>query len=344
MFMNIYGFTLNKLRNYFAEIGENPAKAKLLFNGIYKNNITDFSDFNFADRVTRRLTADLEFSLPEVVRKTECEDTAKLLLQLSDGEYAETVLMRQHFGNCICVSTQVGCNMGCKFCRSGLMKKRRDLSTAEITGQLLAISREFSCKIDGVSVMGIGEPFDNIEAVCDFCELISDDNGLAVGRRHITVSTCGLVPGIMKFAESPSPCSLAVSLHAPNDELRSRIMPVNKKYHIAEVLKAAEYFSEKTHKRVTLEYILLGGVNDSLEHAKQLAELIGGHDFYVNLIPYNTADSDFHKSDNERISEFCAVLKNHGVIATKRREFGAELKAACGQLSADYRNENFMQE
>lgn len=337
--MNIYGFTLDKLKRYFVEIGENPAKAKLLFNGIYKENITDFRKFNFAERIIRCLDKDFEFSLPEVVRKTECEDAAKLLLRLSDGEYAETVLMRQRFGHCICVSTQIGCNMGCAFCRSGLMKKRRNLNTSEIVGQLFAISREFSCKIDGVSVMGIGEPFDNLEAVCDFCELISDDNGLAVGRRHITVSTCGLVPGIMKFAEAHSPCNLAISLHAPNDELRSSIMPINKKYPIAEVLHAAEHFSEKTHRRVTLEYVMLGGVNDSLEHAVQLAELIGSRDFYVNLIPYNTTDSDFCKSDNSRISEFCAVLKEHGVIATKRREFGAELKAACGQLSADYRNE-----
>lgn len=336
--MNIYGLTMNKLKEYFTAIGENPAKAKLLFNGIYKENISDFREFDFAGRIIRRLDEDFEFSLPEVVRKTECEDAAKLLLRLSDGQYAETVLMRQRFGNCVCVSTQIGCNMGCTFCQSGLMKKRRNLNTAEITGQLFAISREFSCKIDGVSVMGIGEPFDNLEAVCDFCELISDDNGLAVGKRHITVSTCGLVPGIMKFADSQSPCNLAISLHAPNDELRSSIMPINKKYPIADVLRAAEYFSEKTHKRVTLEYVMLNGINDSLEHAIQLAELIGSHDFYVNLIPYNSTNSNFCKSDISRISEFCAILKDHGVIATKRREFGAELQAACGQLSSDYSN------
>lgn len=335
--MNIYGFTLDNLKEYFSGIGENPAKAKLVFNGIYKSGITDFRQFGFAERITSRLEAELSFSLPEVVQKTECSDTAKLLLKLSDGEFVETVLMRQRFGNCVCVSTQIGCNMGCAFCQSGLMKKRRDLELSEIVGQVLAISREFSCGIDGVSVMGIGEPFDNFENVCRFCDLVSDDNGLAIGRRHITVSTCGIVPGINAFAERERAYSLAISLHAPNDALRSEIMPINRKYPISEILKAAEYFSEKTHKRVTLEYVLLGGFNDSPEHAVQLAELIGARDFYVNLIPYNATDSAFKKPAEGKLSEFCGILKEHGVIATKRREFGAELKAACGQLSADYR-------
>lgn len=335
--MNIYGFTLEELRKYFSDIGENPAKAKTVFNGIYRENKTDFDGYGFAERVTSRLKKDFTFELPEVVRKTECEDAAKLLLKLSDGEYAETVLMRQRFGNCVCVSTQIGCNMGCAFCQSGMMKKRRDLDLSEITGQVLAISREFDCKIDGVSVMGIGEPFDNFETVCRFCDLISDDNGLAIGRRHITVSTCGLVPGIKAFAERERSYSLAISLHAPNDELRSEIMPINRKYPIEKVLKAAEYYSEKTKKRVTLEYILLGGFNDKEEHAVQLAELIGKRDMYVNLIPYNSTDSVYRKPDEGKLSEFCKILKEHGVIATKRREFGAELKAACGQLSADYR-------
>lgn len=337
--MNIYGFTLEELKEYFAGIGENPAKARLVFNGIYKSGIDDFREFGFAERITSRLENDFSFDLPKVVQKTESSDTAKLLLELSDGEYVETVLMRQRFGNCVCVSTQIGCNMGCAFCQSGMMKKRRDLDLSEIVGQVLALSREFSCKIDGVSVMGIGEPFDNFENVCRFCDLVSDDNGLAIGRRHITVSTCGIVPKITAFADQPRSYSLAISLHAPNDALRSEIMPINRKYPIAEVLRAAEYFSEKTHKRVTLEYVLLGGFNDSPEHAVQLAELIGERDLYVNLIPYNATESVFRKPDDGKLSEFCGILKEHGVIATKRREFGAELKAACGQLSADYRKE-----
>lgn len=336
--MNIYGYSPRKLKEYFEYIGENPAKAMIIFDGIYRRRLQSFSEFGFAERIVERLNADFDFALPRVVEKRECEDAAKLLLELSDGEFVETVLMRQAFGNCICVSTQVGCNMGCRFCQSGLLKTRRNLTAAEITGQALAISREFGCHIDGVSVMGIGEPFDNFEAVADFCELVTEDKGLAVGRRHVTVSTCGIVPKIYEYADLPRPCNLAISLHAPDDGLRSALMPINKAYPIAEVMKAAEYFSEKTRRRVTLEYVMLEGVNDSAEHAKKLAELVRGHDFYVNLIPYNSTDGGYEKSSAETVSDFCAVLKENGVIATKRREFGSGLNAACGQLRADYAN------
>lgn len=334
--MNFFGYTLDGLREYFSGIGENPAKAGLLFDGVYKRGVRDFGEFGFSERVTAKLERDLSFGIPSVVERLESEDAAKLLLKLDDGEYVETVLMRQRFGNCVCVSTQVGCNMGCGFCQSGQMKKRRDLKTEEIVGQVLAISGAFSCKIDGVSVMGIGEPFDNFQSTSDFISIVSHDKGLAVGRRHVTVSTCGIVPKIYEYAELPAPCSLAISLHAPNDALRNELMPINRKYGIDEVLKAAEYYSEKTRHRVALEYIMLRGVNDTDKHAVELAQLINGRDFYVNLIPYNSTDSEFQKSDAARLAEFCGVLKENGVIATKRREFGADLKAACGQLRADH--------
>ncbi|MDE6733290.1 MAG: 23S rRNA (adenine(2503)-C(2))-methyltransferase RlmN [Oscillospiraceae bacterium] len=333
--MNLFGYTLDGLRDYFSGIGENPAKAGILFDAVYKRGVRDFAELGFSERVTSRLCGDLSLELPKITEKLESADAAKLLLELSDGELIETVLMRQRFGNCVCVSTQVGCNMGCAFCQSGFMKKRRDLATEEIVGQVLAISSAFDCKIDGVSVMGIGEPFDNFQSVSDFIAIISHDKGLAVGRRHVTVSTCGIVPRIYDYADLPAPCSLAISLHAPNDALRSRLMPINKKYPIADVLDAAEYYSNKTKHRVALEYIMLSGVNDSDEHARELAKIIAGRDFYVNLIPYNSTDSEFTKSDAARLAEFCGVLKDGGVIATKRREFGADLKAACGQLRAD---------
>ena len=334
--MNFFGYTLEGLREYFSGIGENPAKAGMLFDGVYKRGLRGSGEFGFSERVTAKLERDLTFGIPRVVKKLESEDAAKLLLELDDGEFVETVLMRQRFGNCVCVSTQVGCNMGCGFCRSGQLKKRRDLKTEEIVGQILAISEAFDCRVDGVSVMGIGEPFDNFRSVADFIAVVSHDKGLAVGRRHVTVSTCGIVPKIYEYADLPASCSLAISLHAPNDALRAELMPINKKYPIDEVLKAAEYYSEKTRHRVALEYIMLSGVNDSPEHAVQLAKLINGRDFYVNLIPYNSTDSGFQKSGMDKLAEFCRVLKDNGVIATKRREFGANLKAACGQLRADH--------
>lgn len=337
--MNFYGLTLKQLQEYFVSISENPAKAGIIYDAVYKKNVTDFDNaevFPFAERIISRLKSDFTFTLPRVVEKREGETAAKLLLELSDGEFVETVLMRQLFGNCVCVSTQVGCNMGCAFCQSGLLKKRRNLSTAEIAAQVLAISRELDCKIDGVSVMGIGEPFDNFDSVRDFCEIITEDKGLAVPKRRVTVSTCGLVPMIYKYADCERPCNLAISLHAATDELRSRIMPVNRKYPLAELFKAAEYYYSKTRRRITLEYVMLAGINDSPDDARALASLIGEHDFYVNLIPYNSTDSEFSQSSPETISEFCAVLKENGVVATKRREFGAELNAACGQLRADY--------
>lgn len=334
--MNFFGFTLEGLRGYFSALGENPAKAGILFDRVYKRGVRDFAELGFSQRVTSRLCEDFGFELPKIIEKLESEDAAKLLLELSDGEFVETVLMRQRFGNCVCVSTQVGCNMGCVFCQSGLMKKRRDLETFEMVGQVLAISSAFNCGVDGVSVMGIGEPFDNFECVADFISIISHDKGLAVGRRHVTVSTCGIVPKIYEYAELPAPCSLAISLHAPNDALRNTLMPINKKYPIADVLNAAEYYQQKTKHRVALEYIMLRGINDTNEHARELAKIIAGRDFYVNLIPYNATDSEFKKSDAARLAEFCGVLKDGGVIATKRREFGADLKAACGQLRADH--------
>lgn len=337
--MNIYGKTLKGLREYFVSIDENPAKANIIYEGIYKRGITDLREFGFSDRVNDRICADLTFDIPKVVDKRENDSAAKLLLELSDGEVVETVLMRQRFGNFICVSTQVGCNMGCIFCRSGQMKKRRNLLTEEINGQVIALSRTFSRKIDGISVMGIGEPFDNFGAVAEFCEIVSEDKGMAVGRRKITVSTCGIVPKIREYAALSRCCNLAVSLHAPNNELRNSLMPINKKYPIEEVLNAAEYFSATTRRRVTLEYVMLRGVNDSPDHARQLAALIGKRNFYVNLIPYNQTGSDFFKSSPETVSDFCGVLKENGVIATIRHEFGADLNAACGQLMSAYTNQ-----
>ncbi len=334
--MNLYGMTLTALRQYLSQKGENPAKAEIIFDGIYRRSVNDLAQLGFSQRVTEMLKCDFTFELPEITERCDSSDTAKLLLKLSDGEYVETVLMRQSFGACVCVSTQVGCAMGCAFCQSGRLKRRRDLLPEEMVGQILTIQQSFGVKVTGVSVMGIGEPFDNFENVVAFCDIITAGKGLAIGESHITISTCGLVPEIYRYAEIRHPCNLAISLHAPNDELRNSLMPINRRYPLAELIKAAEHFSVKANRRITLEYIMLEGVNGAPEHARQLSELIGARNFYVNIIPYNPTDADsFRKSSRERIMAFYDVLKKNGIGVTMRREFGSELKAACGQLSAE---------
>lgn len=335
--MNFYGITPSELEEYFKRMGENPAKAAILFDHVYRRNAADVTPPQFSQRVNSRLSRDFTLGLPEIVEKHESEDAAKLLLRLSDGEFVETVLMRQHFGGSVCVSTQVGCAMACAFCQSGKLKRRRNLLVEEIVVQVVAIQREFGIRITNVSVMGIGEPFDNFDNVRRFCEILTAPKGLEIGEKHITVSTCGLVPEIYRYAELSHPCNLAISIHAPDDELRSRLMPVNRRFPLGELIKAAEYFSVKANRRVTLEYIMLDGVNDEPFHAQQLAELIGERNFYVNIIPYNPTEYDkFGKSSHDRIMAFYDVLKKNKIGVTMRREFGSDLKAACGQLSSEY--------
>lgn len=331
---NIYGMTPAALREYFRCCGENPAKADIVFDGIYRRALP-LSALGMSERVMQKLAADFCEELPRVAERRESEDAAKLLLDLG-GDYVETVLMRQRFGAFVCVSTQVGCSMGCAFCRSGMLKKQRSLTSAEIVGQVLSLSREFGVKINGVSVMGIGEPFDNYNEVRDFCEIITAGKGLELGERHVTVSTCGIVPKIYEYADAPHPCNLAISLHAPNDALRNSIMPINRAYPLSQLIPAAEYYTKKTNHRAALEYVMLNGVNDSAEHARQLAGLIGARNFYVNIIPYNETGGGFSASPRERIMAFYDVLKKHGVSVTMRREFGSGLNAACGQLSAEH--------
>lgn len=355
--IDIYSMTRQRLGEWFSSQGENPAKAAILFEWLYQRNLRSFAELPFSNRIKSELDETFTMELPETVDRSGDASTEKLLLQLSGGkdDYVETVLMRQKYGNSICISTQVGCAMGCAFCQSGRLKKRRNLTAGEMIAQVLKIQRqqdterqfsltrtakeqlEYSAKIHSVTVMGIGEPFDNFNAVSDFCEIAADYKGLALGEKHITVSTCGIVPGIRAWSELPHPCSLAVSLHAADNELRSRLMPVNRRYPVTDVIQAAADFAELHNRRVTLEYVMLSGVNDSPEQAQQLADLIGFcRRFYVNIIPYNGTDSGFTQSSRERIMSFYDVLKKNGISVTMRREFGGEISAACGQLSSDF--------
>lgn len=335
--MDIYSMTRPALEEWFRRRGENPAKAAILFEWLYQRDMRGFEQLPFADRVRSALAGEFALDLPETVCRSGGGDTEKLLIRLSDGEYVETVLMRQKYGVSVCVSSQVGCAMGCAFCQSGRLKKRRSLTAGEMTAQVMKIRQEYHTEIHSVTVMGIGEPFDNFGAVADFCAILTDYKGLALGEKHVTVSTCGIVPGIRAWAELSHPCSLAVSLHAADNQLRTRLMPVNRKYPVEEVIAAAADFAERHNRRVTLEYIMLAGVNDSPEQARQLAELIGSCDrFYVNIIPCNGNDSGFSRSSRESISAFYDVLKKRGIAVTMRREFGGSISAACGQLSSEY--------
>ncbi len=336
--MDIWSMTRPALENWFSSRGENPAKAAILLERLYQRGLRDFSELPFAQRVISALSEEFTMELPETVARSGDDSTEKLLLEYPDGSLVESVLMRQAYGGSVCVSTQVGCAMGCAFCQSGRLKKRRSLTAGEIMAQVMKIRRECYADIHSVTVMGIGEPFDNFDAVRDFCANCVDYKALALGEKHVTVSTCGIIPGIRAWTELPHPCSLAVSLHAADDALRSEIMPVNRRYPVREVIAAAREFARLHNRRVTLEYVMLSGVNDSPEQAEELAGLVGygahGREFYVNIIPYNGNDSGFTRSSRERIMAFYDVLKKRGVSVTMRREFGGDIAAACGQLSS----------
>lgn len=335
--MDIWSMTRPALEDWFRRRGENPAKAALLLEQLYQRGLAEFQELPFSARVRDALSQEFTLGLPEICARSGDDSTVKLLFRLSDGEFVETVLMRQKYGASVCVSTQVGCAMGCAFCQSGRLKKRRSLTAGEITAQVVKLSRELGERVHSVTVMGIGEPFDNFDAVRDFCSIAVDYKALALGEKHVTVSTCGILPGIRRWSELEHPCSLAVSLHAAEDGLRSRLMPVNRRYPVREVIAAARDFAQKHNRRVTLEYVMLGGVNDSPEQAEQLSGLVGqGGEFYVNIIPYNGNDSGFTRSSRERIMAFYDVLKKRGISVTMRREFGGDIAAACGQLSSQY--------
>lgn len=331
--MNFYDLTLPELENYFISKGQNKAKAQILYKSIYRNKISLGNIPELSEKTKAEAAKDLSFLLPDVITLNEDKETVKALLSLSDGSKTETVLMRHQYGSGLCVSTQVGCAMSCAFCQSGKLKKRRNLTAGEMVSQIIFMS-EIS-PVAHISVMGIGEPLDNFENVKSFLEIISSPYGLAFGERHITLSTCGIVPIIKRLPEINAGFNLAVSLHATNNELRNRLMPVNKRWSIKELLEAVKNYSNQYGKRIAFEYILIDGVNDGTEQAKELAALINEINCFVNLIPYNeTQSSEFKRSKNA--DSFFDCLKKEGVNAIFRREFGSNIKAACGQLSAEY--------
>ena len=331
---NIYGFTLEELENYFVEIGSKKFHGKQLFSWLYEKRIESLDSVTDIKKdVLEILRNNLSLDRLKIVDVQKDVDVNKYLFELSDGEHIEAVLMRHDYGNSICVSSQVGCNMGCKFCESGRRKKVRNLEAYEMVLQILMIEKELGERISHVVVMGIGEPFDNYDNLVKFFKIINDPKGLAIGARHITVSTCGIVPKILEFSELDLQINLAISLHAANNETRNKIMPINKAYPLEVLIPALKTYLERTNRRVTFEYILLSGINDSEEDAIQLAKLAKGINCYINLIPYNeTNNIDFKRSSTIQIMKFYDILKKNSVNVTIRREFGSKISAACGQL------------
>ncbi len=334
---NIFGFTKKDSENYFERINEKKFKATQVFEWLYIHKVWDITKFsNIKKEIQQQLLKDFSTDFIKIEIVEEGNLVKKFLFRLLDGEKVEAVLMEHDYGLSVCVSSQVGCNMGCKFCESGRLKKVRNLETYEIVEQILLIEQYINKRIDSVVMMGIGEPFDNYDNIIKFIRVINDSKGLAIGARHITVSTCGLVPKIKEFSNLDLQVNLALSLHAPTNEIRNKIMPINKAYSIDTVIQAVKEYIAKTNRRVTIEYVMLNMVNDSKECAILLAKLLQNMNVYVNLIPYNeTNNIDFSKSDKKRIDSFYQVLKENKINVTIRREFGGNIKAACGQLRSE---------
>ncbi len=331
---NIFGYTRKNLEDEFVNLGYKKFMASQVLDWIYKKRNYDVNSYSNIKNENRDfLRSQYSFDLIKIEKVEEDTDVKKFLFRLLDGQKIEAVLMYHGYGLSLCVSSQVGCNMGCKFCESGRLKKVRNLETYEMVEQVLLISDYVKDRIDSVVVMGIGEPFDNYDNVLNFLSIINDDKLLAIGARHITVSTCGLVPKIKEYADFPLQVNLAISLHAPNDEIRKKIMPIANAYSIKEVIDEVKYYTNKTNRRVAMEYILLDKINDSVECANELADLLNGVNAYVNLIPYNeTSHIEYKASSENQIKLFFDTLRQRGVDATTRRRFGSKISAACGQL------------
>ncbi|MGE6226241.1 23S rRNA (adenine(2503)-C(2))-methyltransferase RlmN [Paenibacillus chitinolyticus] len=340
---SIYGLTFDQLTAWLQPYGHKKFRASQIWDWLYRKRVASFADMTDVNKDCLGLLEEhfVLQTLEEHVKQESSDGTVKFLFRLSDGNLIETVLMRHKFGLSVCVTTQVGCNIGCSFCASGLLKKSRDLSGGEIVEQIMKVQFYLDQagkeeRVSHVVVMGIGEPFDNFENLSDFLRVIKDHKGLAIGARHITVSTSGLADKIVEFADSDLHVNLAVSLHAPNNELRTRIMKINKAIPIEKLMEAIDYYLGKTNRRLTLEYILLKDVNDAREQAEELAELIGDRRSLVNvnLIPYNPVDehSQYQRSEKESVRAFYDILKKRNVSCSVRLEHGADIDAACGQL------------
>lgn len=336
---NILDYTLEELSNWMKDNGESTFRAKQVFSWIYKG-VWIFEEMkNIPKSIGEKLNNHFYIGIPKIIEKFESDidGTQKLLLGFKDGNLIESVIMRYKHGNSICISTQVGCRMGCTFCASTLEGRIRNLTSGEILAQIIVAQNQLGERISNVVLMGSGEPLDNYDNVTKFLELVNADYGLNIGQRHITLSTCGIVPKIYELADKESSITLAISLHAYSDEIRKNIMPVANKYTIKEVLDACKYYVDKTGRRITYEYALVSGINDSADDAKSLSKLLRGMLCHVNLIPVNEIKENTLKRPSKKIIEdFESILKDEGIEVTVRREMGNDINAACGQLRRSY--------
>lgn len=339
---SIYNYTLEELEKEFVELGQKKFRATQVYQWLYTKFAVGFNEMsNINKEMQEKLKNTFVIDFLEVKQKQVSKDgTVKYLFKLADGNLIETVLMRMEYGHSVCVTSQVGCNMACRFCASGLLKKKRDLTAGEMVAQIMHVQLDLlqeNQRVSHVVVMGTGEPFDNYDEVIRFIKIINEPKGLAIGARHITVSTCGLCDKIEEYANVGLQVNLAISLHAPNDEIRNELMPINRKYSMDQLRKSVKEYIDKTNRRVTFEYILLKDVNDSLVCARQLAHYVSGLNAYVNLIPYNSVDEHgYQTSDKETINAFFNELNRLKIRATIRKEHGGDIDGACGQLRAKF--------
>lgn len=336
---NILDYTIDELKLWMKENNEGAFRAKQIWDWIYKE-VWNFDEMkNLSKSLKDKLKENFKIQIPEVVEvyKSNKDNTSKVLFKFEDGNIIESVIMRYGYGNSICVSTQVGCRMGCKFCASTIGGRIRNLTSGEILSQVMMAQKIIGERISNIVLMGSGEPLDNYDNVMKFLDEVNCEQGLNVGQRHITLSTCGLIPKIYELADKEMQITLAISLHATTDEKRRNIMPIANKYSIKEILEACDFYIKKTNRRITFEYALVKDVNDRLEDAKELGQLLKGMLCHVNLIPVNEIkENEFKKSQKKSIDNFEKTLQNYGIEVTVRREMGSDINAACGQLRRNY--------
>ncbi|ERJ13426.1 23S rRNA (adenine(2503)-C(2))-methyltransferase RlmN [Haloplasma contractile] len=341
----IYSYKLDELKTWFKEHNEQPFRAKQVYNWLYNKRVKSFYEMtNIGKSLQDKLDQhfDIDILELETYQKSKDDGTIKYLYKLRDGHFIEAVLMRHDYGYSVCVTSQVGCKMGCTFCASTLGGVQRNLEAGEIVAQVIYIQRlidESDERVSSIVLMGSGEPFDNFDAAMKFIDIINDEHTLNIGARHITVSTCGVVPNIYRFADLNTQVNFAVSLHATTNAARSMIMPVNRKYPIEDLLESIKYYNQVTNRRVSFEFGLLNGINDTKEEAIRLAKLIKHLKCHVNVIPINyVMERGYEKPTKERIKDFVKTLEEQGINATIRREKGSDIDAACGQLRAKKSN------